>query len=131
MRGNIKGQIASGPEDFYHISSSCEIDGQAVSDGNSYEVDPLKALVARVVWAIGNRDPGFYLAWDGVVTTYDMTHSRKLDWNQSDADGGGGTGRANLEIGTMAEPTQIRINIMANQNFHAGEPPLTAWKKRV
>jgi len=137
MRGRVATQdvserISGGPEDFYLKSAVYTLNGKSFGDGDVIEVDPAVTQVVKVDWVIGNYDPGWFApSWDGRITVYDLTHDKRVGTERSDADGSEGRGSESISLGRITEPTEFRINIMANQDYRAPEPITSLWKTRV
>lgn len=137
MRGKTIGAQIAGVEDWELDSYECKINDISFDDGSEVEVDPIESLIAKIKWVITNKSPGFNSSWDAAVTAYDRTHEKKLDWERSGVIGmapyipGSSSAVETLGIGNITEPTVVRINIMANQDYDAPEPALSLWKVRV
>ena len=131
-------------EEFSIVSSSYAIgDGaaQVIEDGYSLtNLDPAVTQNLRVECRIHNANPGFWTpAWDGAVTVYNMTDQKMVDWKSDTRTLGTPLDphlnylnmSQLLSLGKITKPTNLRINIMANQDANAPQPDVSLWKVRV
>ena len=131
-------------EEFSIVSSSYAIgDGaaQAIEDGYSLtNLDPAVAQILRVKCRIHNANPSFWTTmWDGAVTVYNMTDQQMVGWKSDtrtlmtplDPHLNYLNMSRSLSLGKITKPTNLRINIMANQDANAPQPDVSLWKVRV